>query len=38
MNMLYESQYDLNVYCKDFRSKKYRNRKVKNYFKVFELN
>ena len=38
MNMLYESQYDLKVYCKDFRSKKYRNRNVKNYSKVFELN
>ena len=38
INMLYESKYDLKVYCKDFRSKKFRNRRVKNYSKVFELN
>ena len=38
INMLYESQFDLSVYCKDFRSKKYRNRRVKNYSKVFEIN
>ena len=38
INMLYESKYDLKVYCKDFRSNKFRNRRVKNYSKVFELN
>ncbi len=37
-NIIYEHQNDLKVFCKDFRSKKNRNRRCTSYSKVFELN